>query len=88
VPDSDTASGAAVALVVTVSLADFDATASGVNVTEIAQLAPAGRLAGQSFVCANQAADVPVTEMAFTLIAMAPLLLNVTASAALVLATG
>ncbi len=50
VPDSDTLSGVAVALVAMVSLADLDAAAAGVNVTEITQDAPATRLAGQLFV--------------------------------------
>jgi len=38
-----------VALVAMLSFADFEAAAAGVNVTEIAQEAPAARLAGQLF---------------------------------------
>lgn len=47
VPDSDTFSGALVALVAIGSLADLVNAVSGVNVTEIVQDAPAARLAGQ-----------------------------------------
>lgn len=54
VPDSDTLNGVLVALVAIVNFADLLAAACGVNVTEIVQEAPAGRLAGQSFVSANQ----------------------------------
>jgi Na+(H+)/acetate symporter ActP len=56
VPDSATLSGVLVALVAIVSFADLLATASGLNVTAIVHDAPAGRLAGQLFVCANQEA--------------------------------
>lgn len=53
--DSDTLSGVLVALVAMLSFADLLAAAAGVNVTLIVQDAPAGRLAGQSFDCANRA---------------------------------
>ena len=50
----------AVALVAIVSFADFVAAACGVNVTEIAQEAPGSRFAGQSLVCGNHDATLPV----------------------------
>jgi hypothetical protein len=56
VPDSDTLGGFAVALVATLSFADLEAAAAGVNVTEIVHDAPTAELAGQLFVCENQAA--------------------------------
>jgi hypothetical protein len=53
VPDSDTVSGVLVALVALLSFADFVSAACGLNRTETVQDAPAGRFAGQLFVCEN-----------------------------------
>jgi hypothetical protein len=76
-----------VALVVIDSFADLLATARGLKVTPTVQVAPAGRLAGQSLVWANQAAAVPMIEMPVTLNDTAPLLVSVTVCAGLVAPT-
>jgi hypothetical protein len=52
VPDSDTLSGVAVALVAMVSFADLMPVTVGVKVTPITHEAPASSVAAQSLVCA------------------------------------
>ena len=77
VPDSDTLSGVLVALVAMESLADLIAALSGVNVTLIVHEPPAARFAGQSLVCANHEAPVPVTLIPVTENGTAPLFATV-----------
>jgi hypothetical protein len=76
-----------VALVAMLSFADLLAAAAGVNVTLIVQDAPAAKLAGQLFDCANHDAAVPVRLMLLTEIGTAPLFVSVAFSAALVVPT-
>jgi len=47
---------------------------SGLKVTPMVQDAPGASESGQSLVCANQDAPVPVTLMPFTMKALGPLL--------------
>jgi len=84
VPDSDTLSGALVALVAMLSFADLLVAPSGVNVTDTVQDAPGARLAGQLFVCANHDAAVPVTLMPFTANGTTPSFRKIALSAPLV----
>jgi hypothetical protein len=78
VPDRDTFSGAVAALVVTVSFAVLLPAARGWNVTAKVHDWPAGKDAGQSFVCTNHDEYVPVRLMPLMAKSTVPLLDNVT----------
>ena len=70
------------------SFAEPLAATAGLNVTRIVQEAPAGRLVGQLFACANHGAWVPRTLMPMTENATVPLFATVAFSAALIVPTG
>jgi hypothetical protein len=62
-----------------VSVPDLAPVAAGLNVTLIAQLAPAAKLAPQLFVCEKSAPLVPVNVMLVRVNAAVPLLVRVKA---------
>ena len=75
------------ALSVTVSVPDLAPVAAGLNVTLIAQLAPAAKLVPQLFVCEKSPLLVPVNVMLVSVNAAVPLLVSVIGLAALLVAT-
>jgi hypothetical protein len=75
------------ALSVMVRVPDLAPEAAGVNVTLIEQLAPAAKLVPQVFVCEKSPLLVPVKVMLVRVSAAVPLLVSVTALAALLVAT-
>ena len=83
-PDSSTVCGLPLALSVTPSEAVRVPRAEGVNITAIAQLAPAATELPHVLVCAKSPALVPVTAMLVMLKVALPVLLRVTVCAVLV----
>ena len=79
VPVSAAVWGLLGALSVTVSVADLAPEAVGLNVTLIAQLAPAATLLPQVFVCEKSAPLAPVNVMLVIVNVAVPLLVSVTA---------
>jgi len=87
VPDSARVCGLPEALSATLTLADRDPDAPGVNVTEIEQEAPAASEAGQLDVSSKSPAFVPATDMPEIVSAALPVLVSVEDFAALVVPT-
>jgi hypothetical protein len=87
VPARATLCGLPLALSAIDSVPDREPSAEGVNVTLIVQFAPANILVPQLFDSAKSLAFVPATEMLATLSPVPPVLLSVTACAALGLPT-
>ena len=87
-PESNTTKGELGSLVSMLTAALFPPVEAGVNVTLTVQLAPAARLAAQSFVCPNIAGSIdpsgPVTVTERISIGAAPPLRTVTSRGALV----
>jgi hypothetical protein len=77
VPERATACGLPLALSVKVTLAVNDPLATGVEVTLMAQLAPAATLVPQLLLCAKSLGFVPPSPMLLTLRAAFPVLLKV-----------
>ena len=83
-PDSATVCGLPLALSVMLSAAVRAPRAEGVNITAIAQLAPAATELPHVLLCAKSLALVPVTAMPVMLKAALPVLLRVMVCAVLV----